>query len=56
VLRLKPATYQKLLRDGIPFDEFVGKKQNSGTLRIIVVDEDSGRIGSITLPAAALRP
>jgi VWFA-related protein len=55
VLRLKPATYQKLLRDGIPFDEFVDEKQDSGTLRIIVVDENSGRIGSITLPAAILR-
>jgi VWFA-related protein len=54
-LRLKPGTYQKLLRDGIPFDEFVDEKQDSGTLRIIVVDENSGRIGSITLPAGVLR-
>jgi VWFA-related protein len=56
VLRLKPATYQKLLLDGILFDEFVDEKADAGTLRIVVVDENSGRIGSITLPAAVLRP
>jgi VWFA-related protein len=55
VLRLKPATWQKLLSDGIPFDQFVGEQQDTGTLRIIVVDENSGRIGSITLPAAILK-
>lgn len=55
-LRLKPATWQKLLREGIPFDEFVDEKQNNGTLRIIIVDENSGRIGSITLPATILKP
>jgi hypothetical protein len=51
-LDLKPATYQKVLRDGIPFDQYFDIKQDSGTVRIIVVDENSGRIGSITLPAA----
>jgi VWFA-related protein len=55
VLRLKPATYQELLNDGIPFDQFVGEEQGTGTLRIIVVDENSGRIGSITLPASILK-
>ena len=52
VLDLKPATYEKVLRDGIPFDQYFDNKRNSGIVRIIVVDEDSGRIGSITLPAA----
>jgi len=51
-LDLKPATYQKVLLEGIPFDEFLDNKQDSGTVRIIVVDENSGRIGSVTLPAA----
>jgi VWFA-related protein len=51
-LSLKDATYQKVQRDGIPFDEYVDNNQDSGTIRIIVVDESSGRIGSITLPAA----
>jgi hypothetical protein len=55
VLRLKPATYQELLNNGITFDQFVGQKQGTGTLRIIVVDENSGRIGSITLPASILK-
>ncbi|HZP04829.1 MAG TPA: VWA domain-containing protein [Terracidiphilus sp.] len=50
VLNLKPETYQKILHDGIPFAEYVEHRQNFGTMRIIVVDENSGRIGSVTLP------
>jgi VWFA-related protein len=49
-LNLKPETYQKVLHDGIPFAEYVEHKQNYGTTRIIVVDENSGRMGSVTLP------
>jgi hypothetical protein len=49
-LNLKPETYQKVLRDGIPFAEYVEHKQTIGTTRIIVVDENSGRLGSVTLP------
>jgi VWFA-related protein len=54
VLDLKPETYQKVLHDGIPFAEYIPQKQ-SGTVRIIVVDENSGRLGSVTLPTALER-
>jgi hypothetical protein len=54
-LTLKPATYAKLLQEGIPFDQFIEKKQDTGSVRIVVVDENSGRMGSVTIPAAALR-
>ena len=50
VLNMKSATYQKILQDGIPFAEYIDHKQNFGTTRIIVVDENSGRMGSVTLP------
>lgn len=50
---LGPATYEKVLREGIPFEQYFNNQQNSETMRIIVVDENSGRIGSVTLPAAA---
>ncbi len=50
-LNLKAATYQRVLQNGIPFAEYVEHQQVFGTVRIIVVDEYSGRIGSITLPA-----
>lgn len=53
-LRLKPATYQKLLREGIAFDQFVQTAPDVGSVRIVVVDENSGRMGSVTIPAAAL--
>ncbi len=53
-LRLKPETYQKLLRDGIPFDEVIEPTQGANLSRIIVVDENSGRMGSLTIPAAVM--
>lgn len=54
-LNLKPETYQKVLHDGIPFAEYVDHEQNFGTTRIIVVDENSGRMGSVTLPVMVER-
>ncbi len=52
-LNLQQETYQKVLHDGIPFAEYVQHKQNFGTVRVIVVDENSGRMGSVTLPTAS---
>jgi hypothetical protein len=52
-LALKPATYQDLLRDGIRFEERVTPKAGDGSFRVVVVDENSGRIGSVTVPVAA---
>jgi hypothetical protein len=54
-LKLKPATYAKLLQEGIPFDQYIEKKPEAGSVRIVVVDENSGRMGSVTIPTAALR-
>jgi hypothetical protein len=53
-LRLKPETYQKLLREGIPYEQIVGTARATGAVRIVVVDENSGRMGTITIPAAEL--
>ncbi|MGA2166732.1 MAG: VWA domain-containing protein [Terracidiphilus sp.] len=54
-LTLKPATYAKLLQEGIPFDQYVEKQPETGSLRIVVVDENSGRMGSVTVPSAVLK-
>jgi VWFA-related protein len=53
-LRLKPVTYQKLLREGIAFDQPVQTAPEVGSVRIVVVDENSGLMGSVTIPATAL--
>jgi len=53
-LRLKPETYQKLLREGIPFDQVIENRSGSNTVRILVLDENSGRMGSLTIPAPVL--
>jgi len=55
-LRLHPATYQKVLHEGIPFDQPSPFKPGAGSVRVIVVDENSGRMGSVTLPAQGLVP
>jgi VWFA-related protein len=53
-LRLKPSSYEKVLRDGINIDEPVKNLPGSGALRIVVIDENTGRIGTLTLPATSL--
>jgi VWFA-related protein len=52
-LALLPSTYQSLLGEGIPFEEFVVKDKNTASLRFLVVDGNSGRMGSLTIPAAS---
>jgi VWFA-related protein len=54
-LRLKSSTYQRLMPTGIPFEHFVRTRQDRASLRVVVVDENSGRMGSVTIPAAAIK-
>ncbi|HWE85685.1 MAG TPA: VWA domain-containing protein [Terracidiphilus sp.] len=53
-LRLRPATYQNLLPVGVPFEHAVEMQPGMGSLRVLVVDENSGRMGSVTIPFRAL--
>jgi hypothetical protein len=53
-LHLKAATYQRLMREGVPFEVKVATKPDTGSVRIVAVDENSGRMGSVTIPAAML--
>jgi VWFA-related protein len=55
-LRLKPETYQKSLGDGIPFEHSVDMRPGMASIRVLVVDENSGRMGSVTIPVSALQP
>jgi VWFA-related protein len=55
-LRLKPATYQEVLHSGVAFEEHLAQRTQGGNIRIVVVDESTGRIGSVTLPASAVAP
>ena len=54
-LLLKSSTYQNLLSSGIPFEHFVQMKPATDSLRVLVVDENTGRMGSVTIPASALQ-
>jgi hypothetical protein len=49
-LALLSATYQKLLGQGLQFEQLVHQLKDAGAVRIIVVDENSGWMGSITVP------
>ena len=53
-LRLKQATYDRAMKQGLTFDERLKTRQMGESLRVIVVDTASGRIGSVTVPSAAL--
>ena len=53
-LRLKPSTYQNVLTQGVPFESQVVLKPGMASLRVLVVDENSGRMGSVTVPAMAV--
>ena len=55
-LRLKSATYQSLLPQGLPFEHEVVLRPGMASLRVLVVDENSGRMGSVTIPAPDLGP
>jgi VWFA-related protein len=52
-LRLKPSTYQGLLASAIPFEHVVQLQKGTASVRVLVVDENSSRMGSVTLPASA---
>ncbi len=53
-LHLKQPTYERAIKDGLTFDERLDSKAAMGSLRVVVVDVNSGRIGSVTVPTAAL--
>jgi hypothetical protein len=53
-LRLKPATYQQYLREGIPFNQAIEAGPGVESVRIVVLDENSGRMGSVTIPSSAI--
>jgi VWFA-related protein len=55
-LNLQQATYENLKNKGIPFEQFVERTSDIASLRILVVDQNSGRIGSLTIPASLLNP
>jgi VWFA-related protein len=53
-LQLKTSTMQDLLKNGLFVERAVQLKPSITSLRILVVDESSGRMGSVTIPAASL--
>jgi hypothetical protein len=54
-LRLKSSTYQNILPSGVPFERAVALQPGMASLRVLVVDENSGRMGSVTIPSGAMR-
>ncbi len=54
-LALKSSTYARLFQEGVPFEQFIEEPQQLGSVRIIVIDENSGAMGSITIPASSLQ-
>jgi VWFA-related protein len=55
-LSLKQATYDSGMPAGIPYQRAVQVKSKLGSVRVLVVDGNSGKMGSVTLPSSALLP
>ena len=54
VLSLQPATYQSGMPAGIPYKRTLQLPSKLASVRVIVIDRNSGRVGSITIPASAI--
>ncbi len=54
-LSLKQATYESGMPAGIPYQRSIETKSRLATIRVIVVDGNSGKIGSVTIPASVLQ-
>jgi len=53
-LRLKEPTYRQVLSTGIPYEHEVKLNKGVASVRIVVVDKNSGRMGSVTIPVSAI--
>jgi hypothetical protein len=53
-LSLKQASYESGMAAGIPYQRVIENASKLGSIRILVVDANSGRMGSVTIPASAL--
>ena len=53
-ISLKQSTYETGMPAGLPYLHDVEPKSKLGSVRIIVIDGNSGKIGSVTLPSSAL--
>jgi VWFA-related protein len=52
-LSLKQATYASGMPAGVPYQHAVDVESKFGSIRVLVVDGNSGKIGSVTLPSSA---
>ncbi|MDE3163215.1 MAG: VWA domain-containing protein, partial [Acidobacteriota bacterium] len=53
-LHLRTATWETVQKQGLAFDQRLDAPPATGTLRLIAIDERSGKLGTLTIPAAAL--
>jgi VWFA-related protein len=53
-LHLRNETWQQVQKQGLAFDQRLDAPPATGTLRLIAIDERSGKLGTLTIPAAAL--
>ncbi len=52
-MRMLPATYERTMRDGLTFNERIPSLPEAGVVRVVIVDENSGRMGTITVQPSA---
>jgi hypothetical protein len=52
-LALRPETYRKMLGSGFGFHEVVAMNPRATSLRVIVLDQASRNLGSLTIPVTS---
>jgi VWFA-related protein len=55
-LALKESSYESAMKTGFAYERSLNAGPKTKSLRVIVYDENSGRFGSVTLPASTLQP
>jgi VWFA-related protein len=55
-LALKDSSYESAMKTGFAYERSLRAGPKTRSLRVIVYDENSGRLGSVTLPASELQP
>jgi VWFA-related protein len=55
-LALKDSSYEQAMKSGFAYQRSINPSPKAKSLRVIVYDEGSGRMGSVTLPASSLQP
>jgi hypothetical protein len=54
-MNFRDATYAKLLTSGVPYSRVIEVHPRTTVIRVVVRDSTTGNLGSLTIPANAMK-